>query len=85
LTYGEVAKHLELPHANVLAQPLRLIMTYCETSGLPPLTCLVVKKETGRPGSGHPTTEDFPHDREAVFKKNWFALPPVQIKDFEAL
>ena len=85
LTYGQVADYLEFERAGVLAQTLGLIMNYCEAKGLPPLTCLVVNKDTGIPGHGLSTVDDLPRDREDVFNTNWYALPPVQIVDFEGL
>jgi hypothetical protein len=44
----------------------------------------VVNQETGLPGAGLRTVEDLPVDREQTYRKNWFALPPVQIVDFKA-
>ena len=84
LTYGHIAEHLEFEGAGVLSQILGQIMNYCKAKGLPPLTCLVVNQETGLPGSGLSTVENLPRDREAVYRKNWFALPPAQIADLEA-
>ena len=68
----------------MLAPILGQIMNYCKNTGLPPLTCLVVNQDTGLPGAGLSTVEDLPRDREAVYRKNWFGLPPVQVSDFEA-
>ena len=85
LTYGIVAEHLEFEGAGVLSQILDRILKYCEAKKLPPLTCLVVNQETGVPGSGLSTLNDLPRDREAVYNTNWFALPPVQVADFEAV
>ncbi|VVC83824.1 hypothetical protein [Sideroxydans sp. CL21] len=84
LTYTHVANHLEFEGAGVLSQILDRIMRYCDTNELPPLTCIVVNQETGIPGSGLSTVQDLPRDREAVYNKNWFALYPVQIGDFES-
>jgi alkylated DNA nucleotide flippase Atl1 len=84
LTYGQVADYLGFEGAGVLAQILGQIMNHCKEQGLPPLTCLVVNQDTGLPGSGLSTVEDLPRDREAVYRQNWFSLPPAQIKDFEA-
>lgn len=83
LTYGQVAAYLEFEGAGVLAQILGYIMRHCEAKGLPPLTCLVVNQTTGLPGAGLTTVENLPADREAVYNKNWFALRPVQISDFD--
>ncbi len=83
ITYGKVADHLEFEGAGVLGPILGCIMHYCQAKGLPPLTCLVVNQTTGLPGSGLTTVENLPTDREAVYRKNWYALYPVQIADFE--
>ena len=83
LTYGHVAEYLEFEGAGVLSQILDRIMRYCNAKGFPPLTCLVVNQETGIPGSGLTTVNDLPRNRESVYQKNWFALAPVQIFDFE--
>jgi hypothetical protein len=58
-------------------------MKYCEANGLPPLTCLVVNQETGLPGSGLTTLADLPRDREAVYRRAWFAMTPVRTADLE--
>ena len=83
ITYGQLATHLEFEGAGVFANILGCIMRYCEDNKLPPLTCLVVNQTTGLPGDGLITVEDLPKDREAVYKKNWYALYPVQISNFE--
>jgi hypothetical protein len=84
VTYGQIAEYLEFKGAGVLSQTLDKIMRYCRSKGLPPLTCIVVNHITGIPGSGLSTVHNLPRDREAVYRKNWFALTPVQIGDFEA-
>jgi hypothetical protein len=83
LTYKHVADHLEFEGAGVLAQILDRIMRLCKAQDLPPLTCLVVNQETGLPGAGLTTVENLPKEREAVYQKNWYALAPVKIGDFE--
>ncbi len=85
LTYGQVADHLQFEGAGVLAQILGRIMNYCDSKGLPPLTCLVVNQITGLPGVGLTTAENLPREREAVYNQNWFSMYPVQIPDFESL
>ena len=83
LTYGQVADYLEFEGAGVLAQILGCIMNYCDSNGLPPLTCLVVSQTKGLPGTGLTTVENLPLDREAVYNHNWFSMQPVQVTDFE--
>ena len=85
LTYGHVADLLRFEGAGVLAQTLGLIMTHCHRKGLPPLTILVVNQQTGLPGEGLTTIENLNQDREAVFNHNWYAMAPVQVREFEEL
>jgi hypothetical protein len=63
---------------GTLAPVLGLIMKYCHSEGLPPLTVLVVNKDTGLPGAGLRTLEDLARDREEVFSQDWYGrLPPT--------
>lgn len=85
LTYEQLAKLIGMGDKGYLVTggprgPLGGVYYYCERNKLPPLTCLVVGKNTGRPG------EDFPgldRQRERVFNYQWFRLPPAQVRDFE--
>jgi hypothetical protein len=83
LTYGIVSDLIGFEGADVLAGTLGRIMNYCKENGLPPLTVLVVRQDTGLPGEGLTTIEDVNEDREAVFNEKWYASAPVQIADFE--
>jgi hypothetical protein len=82
LTYKLVGKHTGMG-AGTQAQTLGMIMRYCDRKGLPPLTSLVVKQSTGRPGTGLTTVVDLDNDRERVFAHNWFRHLPVTTADFE--
>ncbi len=82
LTYKIVGKFTGMG-SGTQAQTLDMIMRYCKRNALPPLTSLVVKKTTGRPGAGLTTVVDLDRDREKVFAYNWFGHPPVTIADFE--
>ncbi len=62
---------------------LGILMEYCANKGLPPITLLVVKKDTGMPGVGLKTVEDLPKDREKVFNLRWFELVPLSAHDVE--
>jgi len=53
ITYTELAESLGA-HERGLVPMLELIMEHCRSSGLPPLTGLVVLKETGAPSDGFP-------------------------------
>lgn len=54
---------------------LDLVAEYCRAKGLPDITILVVLKETGRPSSGN-TVYDVERERERVFAREWFKVPP---------
>ncbi len=82
LTYKIVGKLIGMG-SGTQSQTLDMIMRYCKRKGLPPLTSLVVKETTGRPGTGLTTVLELDRDRENVFAYNWFAHPPVTIADFE--
>ena len=53
INYTELAEKLGT-HERGLVPMLEVIMSHCRSSGLPPLTGLVVLKETGVPGDGFP-------------------------------
>jgi hypothetical protein len=63
LTYTIVADLIGMG-PGTLAQVLDVIMRYCTRHGLPPLTSLVVNKDTGQPGTGLTTLEELNRDRE---------------------
>lgn len=75
-TYGELEKIVGYKGAGVFAQILGHIMHYCHENGLPPLTAVIVKKDTGLPGSGLTTESDLDASREKVFRYPWFRLVP---------
>jgi len=78
-----VADILGFGGAGVMAPILGCIMWFCEQNRLPPLTVLVVNRETGLPGEGLSTIEEVNKDREAVFAFDWFSIEPPQNGDFE--
>ena len=68
--------------AIALGYYLGALMQYCKEKRFPPITALVVKKGTGKPGSGLRTLSRHPdRDREKVFKYAWFKEHPVQIHE----
>ena len=81
LTYTQVADRIGMATQG-MGQILARIMWYCDQNGLPPLTVLVVQKETGKPGPGLTTIGDTDKDREAVFERNWDAQLPPTASDF---
>ncbi len=69
--------------AGTLAQSLGLIMRYCKANELPPLTVLVVNKQTGQPGSGLVTIQELHSDREKVFAYKWLRRRPPQTHELQ--
>jgi len=83
LTYEILAGLIGLPKWTQ-AQSLWLVANYCKQEGLPPLTVLVVEKDSGQPSTDL-ITQDLNRDRERVFNYPWLGLRPLQVGDFEAL
>lgn len=84
ITYEDLAKLIGMGEKGLFVTggstgPLGRVSWYCERKDYPPLTCLVVGKNTGRPGTEFP---DLDVQRENVFKKHWFSLPPVPATEF---
>ncbi len=50
LTYGKVGKAVGLHHRTQLPDRLGVIFERCRDLGLPPLTAIVVRGNSGRPG-----------------------------------
>jgi len=83
-TYGDIAQILGFGGAGVMSRFLAPIMWFCEDKYYPPLTILVVNRETGAHGDGLITVEnDVNEVRESVFNFDWFSLEPPQNVDFE--
>lgn len=51
ITYGDLAKQIGIHHRAII-HVLGLIQDYCMQNQLPPLTILVVNKQSGEPGKG---------------------------------
>lgn len=91
-TYGGLASMLGLDTREVW-QYLDPIMYYCIKKKLPPLTVLVVKKDTGQPGKGLKQKlkklgdrhQEIGHQEmaEAVFAHDWFQLEAPEPQDFK--
>lgn len=72
LTYGILGGLIGVPTAG-LGQLLEPIQSYCLLNQLPPLTILVVSKDTGLPGSGFVAVSDIPRHQSRVFEHDWLA------------
>jgi len=71
LTYGMLSKLISVPSAG-LGQLLEPIQSYCLLgNGLPPLTAIVVSKESGLPGVGFVAAHDVPREQMRVFEFDW--------------
>lgn len=75
LVYSDLAK-LTGYLAPGMGSILAVLMRYCAHRGLPPLTVLVVNKNTGRPGEGLLTSAAHDQDRERVYEFDWLSLKP---------
>lgn len=70
LTYEQVAQLIGIPRV-AMGSVLAPIQAYCQVHNLPPLTVLVVSKETGMPGGGFTASADIPRAQAMVFGSPW--------------
>jgi hypothetical protein len=83
MTYGELSNLIGFKRSGTLGGFLAPVMFYCQDSGLPPLSCLVVNQDTGLPGEGLTSPTDLHAEREKVFRFEWYKLVPPSIDDFK--
>ena len=76
ITYELLGELIGVP-PHGLAPRLDHIMRYCQANGLPPLTVLVVGKDSGSPSEGLTTTNNADRDRERVFRHQWYSMEPM--------
>lgn len=72
LTYDLVARHSGM-HVAGLGAVLEQVQSYCMLNGLPPLTAIVVRKESGQPSGGFSAATDVPRAFMQVFEHDWLA------------
>ena len=82
VTYGMLCDLIGIKVAVSLTDPLFYVKHWCESNSLPPLTVIVVNKETGRPGSGL-TLEDMDKAREDVFNYPWYRIVPPTAEELK--
>ena len=85
ITYGELAAIIGFGGAGVLAHPLGHIMNYCYENEIPPLTAIVINQDTGSPGVGLTTIEEYGSldlARLEVFKHEWYKMVPPTVEDY---
>lgn len=83
LTY-ELLGRLTGMHAAGLGAVLEHVQSYCLLKKLPPLSAIVVSKETGLPSPGFVATKDVPRAFNEVFGHDWLsaACPtPVELSE----
>ena len=83
ITYGQLAELLGFGGAGTLAQLLGPVLHYCRQQELPPLTVLVVSKDSGLPGDGVKDI-DLNSTREEVFRFNWYGIWPPTTDELNA-
>lgn len=88
ITYGELANIIGFEGAGVFAYILGHILYYCQENGLPSLTSIVVKHDTGLPGEGFVVEkgmklDKIPAKQMEVFEFNWFRIMPPTIEELK--
>lgn len=88
LTYQDLAIRMGFgPNArHIVPQFLDPVARYCQRTGLPALTVLVVGGQTGHPGEGidpfiRPNTT-YEAERELVYQENWYRMLVPSRNDF---
>ena len=74
LTYEIVAQACGVPPPSI-GDFLRPIQQYCSEANLPPLTSIIVSKNTGLPGEGFIAAENVPLAQIETFAVDWLSLP----------
>src|SRR5438552_787020 len=70
LTYGEVGKLMGVAPRG-LGRLLEPLQSYCLLRKIPPITAIMVRRNTGRPGSGFSATPNPTQDQHEVFAFRW--------------
>ena len=80
MTYGRLSELTEIPYFPFSYQNLSLglIQNYCEDNEFPPLTVLVVRKDTGIPSDGYRVRKTLDDDKKMVCKKHDWKTPDIE-------
>lgn len=81
LTYSMLDELMNFGNPRALGQILDYVGAYCKVNDLPPLTILVVGKNTGIPSSG--MGEFTFAQQESVFEFDWFGILPPSPEELE--
>ncbi len=82
LTYDVGSKLIGVPRQG-LGHLLEPIQSYCLVNQLPPLTILVVRADTGLPGTGFVAAQDIPRTQLEVFSYDWLEPGAPSPEQFE--
>lgn len=82
LTYDLLSDLVGVPNQG-LGQLLEPIQSYCLQHDLPPLTILVVGKDTGLPGVGFIAASEIPAAQQMVFGHDWCSQGCPSAKAFD--
>lgn len=86
ITYGELAQLLgyEARAGRTLTEALGIVSFYCLHNGLPPLSCIVVSKMTGRPGweGMIPQDSTLEFEQERVWNTEWHLYRTPSVNTF---
>ena len=81
ITYEQLGEQVGLL-ARGVGRYLFILQAYCGDHDLPPITALVVGKESGRPGEGS-GLEDVPAAQARVYEVDWYGLRPLAAADLQ--
>ncbi|MEK7274762.1 MAG: hypothetical protein AAB296_04450 [Candidatus Desantisbacteria bacterium] len=84
LTYDILSRLIGVP-THGLSNILDHVQQYCVQKDIPPLTIIVVNKETGLPGSGFTAAEDIPRNQGNVFNYDWLVAGAPSPDDLKAV
>ena len=84
MTYQQLSQATGM-FSGGLGAVLEPIQAYCQTRNLPPLTVLVVQKETGLPGAGFTAAQavQVATDQSKVFDFDWLKHGNPQVAGFQ--
>jgi hypothetical protein len=86
ISYLDLARLIGWKSGRPLGKPLGYLMFWCQKNKLPPITAIVVDRNSGIPGTGFTaaTAGKVPRAQQEVFKKDWYALYAPTAKELEA-
>jgi len=83
ITYEDLSDIIHRGGAHMMANALRPLRDWCRNNDLPPLTVLVVNKNTGLPGEGVEVA-NVPKAFADVYAHDWFEHLPPTLKEMGA-